>query len=582
MRRWFLAVAASAVFAAAVVIAPPAAAYKFLEGVYWPPADGPVGYMIDPAGSDDINDGSDVQAVKDAFQAWECVLCSTLEFRDDGEPPYLRAEYDALSVIYWVERDEDYPFGPGTLSANVLGQAISNPSPDPEMPPDADVIFNGVHHLWSTADPVPSEEHWDVGTIALHELGHLLGLGHPCEDENDTNTCVPADRSVMFPYVTPYTIEHDPLEDDRAGVCELYAGGKDDCNVGGKLGELCELNCDCKPGLDCVLGIDDTRYCSERCTGDDTKCPRGFFCSLAARPTEDGPAPGACLKFNDPDELPASAACTRDLQCASDNCSIIPALGRTGCVQSCTDAASCPDDRYICDSSRCVFKGPDRGIPCPEEEPEEGCGCSSARAGASLGLGALLLMGLLWRRRTRGLTALTLLAALALSPLASATVVEAMDLERMIELSDVIVHARVMRVAPQAERKHGYVFTEVELQVREVVKGEAGGRLTLLLPGGTLDGVRYSIPATSSFEPGEEMVLFLSRWREHLVQVAVGVGKLRVDRSDPETPRVFDLSRGVAMRPAAGGGQLGMVERMPDLPLEDFMTELRARVEFER
>jgi hypothetical protein len=45
---------------------------------------------------------------------------------------------------------------------------------------------------------------------------------------------------------------------------------------------------------------------------------------------------------------------------------------------------------------------------------------------------------------------------------------------------------------------------------------------------------------------------------------------------------VFDLAQGVAMRPSAGGGQLGVVERLPDLPLDDFMTELRARVEYER
>lgn len=53
----------------------------------------------------------------------------------------------------------------------------------------------------------------DLESVAVHEIGHLLGLGHSSVEE-----------SIMFPTITSRTRKVDLAADDVAGVQELYGG----------------------------------------------------------------------------------------------------------------------------------------------------------------------------------------------------------------------------------------------------------------------------------------------------------------------------------------------------------------------
>ena len=52
-------------------------AYEYL-GARWAIEEGPVSYVLDPSGSDDITDGSDLIAIDRAFQKWSCIEKSGL------------------------------------------------------------------------------------------------------------------------------------------------------------------------------------------------------------------------------------------------------------------------------------------------------------------------------------------------------------------------------------------------------------------------------------------------------------------------------------------------------------------------
>lgn len=72
----------------------------------------------------------------------------------------------------------------------------SSDSANESIPPkahEADIEINGVHHRWDSGPNQPSMQ-----SILIHELGHVLGLPHPCEGAACKENAA-ARTSIMFP-----------------------------------------------------------------------------------------------------------------------------------------------------------------------------------------------------------------------------------------------------------------------------------------------------------------------------------------------------------------------------------------------
>jgi len=116
----------------------------------------------------------------------------------------------------------------------------------------------------------------------------------------------------------------------------------------------------------------------------------------------------------------------------------------------------------------------------------------------------------------------------------------------------------------------GRPHTRVEFQILETVKGNGGEREAVLFAGGELDGVRQWLAGMPTFEPGEEVVLFLTApdTRGRSWPIGLAQGKFRVFRDASNRPIVVqgkpDLNRApppAAARPvgsAPGGQPLGL------------------------
>lgn len=263
---------------------------------------------------------------------------------------------------------------------------------------EADIFLNAEGFDFSLE---PTGRQRSLLTTILHEMGHVLGLLHPCEPagEGGAPVCTEShQQSVLFPLET--TAGSSELSDDDAlGLCHLY--GPVDCGVdhvprdSSCVPKPCEDASECELGR-CVRGVCtpaapelgdpclvDSECAAGHCgrervctVGCEATCPEGFACGDSI-----------C-------ELVGAAygeSCSAGLHCASGLCLLTTHSGGTtgSCTRSCAERA-CPLD------DGCDFV--ESGAVCVPRKQSAG-GCSVSRVGRWSAWPLLVLMVVARRRR---------------------------------------------------------------------------------------------------------------------------------------------------------------------------------------
>lgn len=128
----------------------------------------PVTYYINQNGTPDAD--GEFQAIQDAFQSWENVSNSNLDWTYGGTTARIPSHetQDFYNDCIWLE--SSWPFASSAIAVNNFwfsGIASSNAALE------SDIFFNGQNFFWTTTgDPTRR----DVQNIATHESGHSLNL----------------------------------------------------------------------------------------------------------------------------------------------------------------------------------------------------------------------------------------------------------------------------------------------------------------------------------------------------------------------------------------------------------------------
>jgi hypothetical protein len=181
-------------------------------------AQTPVRYFVsDRSSVPGVSVGDFQAAVGRAFETWQAVPSAAIAYQAGGVTAALPGDEDGLSTLGFRDRpDLDRVLASTSFVIDMGSGALI----------ESDIFFNSSFQ-WSVAQSGEANR-FDLQSIALHEVGHLSGLGHSALGETAMREgggrLVVASEAVMFPIAfTPGSTAGRVLKaDDIAGISDLY------------------------------------------------------------------------------------------------------------------------------------------------------------------------------------------------------------------------------------------------------------------------------------------------------------------------------------------------------------------------
>lgn len=189
-------------------------------------------FVIHEAGSDDLPQETVLRILRGSFRVWEQVLIADISFVDQGLTSELApSETDGNNLVIFDEANRwlQAPRGSGIIAAAFVETETSSGKIT-----DVDIVFNGRDFRFGATGG--SSNTIDLGDVATHEIGHLLGLDHTPLDD------LPASTPTMIPFYSPVRGAGGMLEaDDRAGAGFLYPDRRSQLDFGSISGAVTDI-----------------------------------------------------------------------------------------------------------------------------------------------------------------------------------------------------------------------------------------------------------------------------------------------------------------------------------------------------
>ncbi len=192
----------------------------------------PIQWYMDDEVEESLPEGYDLEVIKSSWEAWMVAECASYVI--DGPVAKYRQRkelgrrdgFDGIVGFYWNDPNDEAGTG-------VLGVTYTIPSGDIVKVANgrtyygvygSDIIFNDDVDYGTTEDIGSGACSGEVSIqgVATHEIGHMLGMGHSCEQGQ---ACDNADfrEATMYWSVGPCDLsQNDINDDDIAGINALY------------------------------------------------------------------------------------------------------------------------------------------------------------------------------------------------------------------------------------------------------------------------------------------------------------------------------------------------------------------------